>query len=1199
MAKQPVGNERIYVYINGEKVEAGSSKYKAYIERMQSFPKVYDNVDFAMQAEYVAEKVNTIYANASAGLQVGYPPVNKFWDTNVEKGILLNAWNENHWSGDTGYTISECIAKLNSDKGIFAFNSNGFITSLLCGFAQEKGSITQYARGGAISKSSDNVVDFVGGDDFIAKWSYPNINFSTQVGADKSPYIKDLFDENSTKKVKINGSEFVVNLPIIRKGEILHIKKLNSANELISIFGVYLGKGLIAAATYYSADEYNIKYTFTQESSTPYIDNLDYRGVKIFLIENMYEYQIYNKNPLLGDSYKILYENNMDLPNEVSGQMLIGMSAYPAIRLQLNPDKGEYFQILRSVNVDYSGTNLNGYQRVPAKDLDDLKGNPGSTDLSIPVTEDKTIIVKADYGNNEDKLLVKLSELGRYQFVGYKGGDFPWKFISPYSTTPGELYATGVDITKPYPSLDYNINSYALENGNLDSTNFNQIHFNITNFIKTSSAYSINPSQPGQYKLTYKVSKEGISTVPNDSIVADFFNDTENIVLLNSDFVKSNSVKFINISNVDFLLFGPQQKPSKNLPLIVWFYGTGENKKDAQTLYKNGLANIIRNWNTQTNGKYLNCYVMCVRNPGDNSSYWVGEFPSNLYNCINSLKNTLPIATNKIILIGHSNGTRACGFYAWYDRQEITSNPIGFSANVMISPYSPGGKAETEDLIKNFPTHAFIETNEPKGFSSSYITKLKNIYGADSCEYIQGASHSTIVGKVFNQLDNGVVKVLDWAFKQGVSEPASGTQTVITGSIPAGGSYWSISDGTQELSKISHLSLLGITISGDGTFWNSGDFITISITDTESSYTIDEATLLNYFKNNNYPNGPSYIYGLTEVPFKAYVYNPFKETDILVSKYALGITSNNASESDVITCEFNGNAVLNTLEGVNIYYNTIYMSTKDLLEQINNQNIYITKQITQSNNIGSSSAVTEIAKIINHEWGSNNNINTLYMRGNADTTIPKNISTLDRIPSSAMPQSNLGTGVLQGLFMRFLVGAVVINTAQAQASQYDNWYDKVTHVKAATWGTYQTKYRYKTFDEDTAGKSDAYKGELLFIAMCVVNGLFSLPSNICIYAEPSIAHKYIKKLLIANSAGLKPCIGVDRTPLKAFSSKDVHGNTIDVSAANNNTNNGILAYIKTLWQRAYDLYSANSANFAQFYQDFKNGQPINITVPNS
>lgn len=1127
MAKQPVGNERIYVYINGEKVEAGSSKYKAYIERMQSFPKVYDNVDFAMQAEYVAKDIYTEYMTEGIG-QV--------------------------------YNIS------NASYG-FKFDSFGFIKSLLNGF-----DANHNARyGGAIF--NENVLPLtLSANEFKLHQPYWMSSITAPgLAADI------LFTGNIIHKdFGLPEGELTFKECLLQVGDILRIA---------DVYSIYLGKGLVAIAHTFSSN-----YIDDSHLTDPYRQDWEKQGVKIFALQSLFT------APSSITSGSCFVEKDLDnIAAYKAYNILDAGENYPILKSNATSD----VQILHPINVDYSGTNLNGYQRVPAKDLDDLGNNLGSTDLSIPVTEDKTIIVKADYGNNEDKLLVKLSELARYQFVGYKGGDFPWKFISPYSTTPSELYATGVDITKPYPSLDYKINSYALENGNLDSTNFNQLHFNITNFIKTSSAYSINPSQPGNYKLTYKVSKEGISTVPNDSVANDFFNDTENIVLLNSDFVKSDSVKFINMSNVDFLLFGPQQKPSKNLPLIVWFYGTGENKKDAQTLYKNGLANIIRNWNTQTNGKYLNCYVMCVRNPGDNSSYWVGEFPSNLYNCINSLKNTLPIATNKIILMGHSNGTRACGFYAWYDRQETTSNPVGFSANVMISPYSPGGKAETEDLIKNFPAHAFIETNEPKGFSSSYITKLKNIYGADSCEYVQGSSHSTIVGKVFSQLDKGVVKILDWAFKQGVSESTSGTQTVITGSIPAGGSYWSISDGIQELSKISHLSLLGITITGDGTFWNDGDYITISITGNESGYTIDETTLLNYFKNNNYPNGPSYIYGLTEVPFKAYVYNPFKETDALVSKYTLGITSNDASESDVITCEFNGNAVLNTLEGVNTYYNTIYMSTKDLLEQINNQNIYITKQITQSNNVGSSSAVTEIAKIINHEWGSNNNINTLYIRGDADTKIPANISALDKIPSSTMPQSNLGTGILQGLFMRFLVGAVVINTAQAQASQYDNWYDKVTHVKAATWGTYQTKYKYKTFDEDTAGKSDAYKGELLFIASCIVNGWFSLPSNICIYAEPSIAHKYVNKLLIANSAGLKPCIGVDRTPLKAFSSKDVHGNTIDVSTANNNTNNGILAYIKTLWQRAYDLYSANSANFAQFYQDFKNGQPINITIPNS
>jgi hypothetical protein len=1141
VAKQAVGNERIYVYINGEKVEVGSSKYKAYIERMQSAPKKCDKAYLVDVAKNIANKLNTTYART---LSYSY-------------GANVNS--------------------------VYQFGAVGFITGIINGFYTDLNA----SFGGAKSNTENNVVPL------DLTFSVSNVN--NEVNDSKFYYwfpstiSVRTFDElfrNKTSTVKIDNRTADVKLPIFKSGDLILIKYSYAANRISHkrfFLGIYLGAGRVASAYNYGENDLGVHY---RKAKKPYRPDLASQGVKIYLIEDLFNKQFPNNQG--GE----LIELSKDTPTSANEFRLIPdyqtedwLSFENAQNVLIDS-----IEILHPLNVDYS----EGI-KVPAKNLDDLKGNSGSTEYTGNVTEDKNILIKADYGNNEDKLLVKANELGRYQFVGYKGGDFPWKFVSQYSTTPSELYATGVDITKPYPSLDYKINSYTLENGNLDSDNFNRLDFNITNFIKTSSAYSINPSQQGDYKLTYTISREGISSVPNNSISNDFFNDNENIVLLNSDFVKSDSVKFINISKVDFLLFGPQQKPSGNLPLIVWFYGNGENKGDAKLLYGRGLANIIRNWNTQTNGKYLNCYVMCVRNPGNNPSYWTGQFPSNLYNCINSLKNTLPIATNKIILMGHSNGTCACGFHAWYDRQTSTPNPVGFSANIMISPYSPGGDGK---WLNDFPTYVYKESAKNNAIDKAYKS-LKEIYGTSNCETISDTNHGTIVGKVFNQLDNGVVKVLDWAFKQGVSETLSGPQ-IITGSIPAGGSYWSITnESNQELSKVSHLSLLGITISGDGTFWNEHDYITISIADNKDSYTVDETTLLNYFKNNNYLNGPSYIYNLTEVPFKAYVYNPFKETDVLVSKYALGIAGNNASESDVITCEFYGNSVLNTLEGVNTYYNTIYMSTKDLLEQINEQNIYITKEITQSNNVGSSSAVTEVAKIINHEWGSNNKINTLYMRGSANEKVPENISTLGIVPSNVIPQSNLGTGILQGLFMRFLVGAVVINTAQAQASQYDNWYDKVTHVKAATWGTYQTKYKYKTFDEDTAGKSDAYKGELLFIASCVVNGWFSLPSNICIYAEPSIAHKYIKKLLIANSAGLKPCIGVDRTPLTAFSSKDAHGNIIDVSAANLNTNDGILTYIKTLWQRAYDLYMANKDNFAQIYQSFKSGQPISITVPNS
>lgn len=1385
MVKQPVGiglkeNSEIYVYINGEKVKVGSPTYESYIKRMQSFPKVYDNVDFVQRVKRVAQRYNTVYADGAYGHSVGGTASSNKYKTQNMKILKANPFNSTTWE-DSDYGLPAQISKFGDNADVYAFNSIGFITYIL---NDDPNSQHSSQFGGA--EQHENVIGLIPASQpnqpygytersnnqikslINAGWLHPNFNKpeSTEpINNINEIFTKEKFHISTNTLIKVptgllSAAKWVpasadTDLLLLEPGDIIYSVPISSqSNRNYPFLSIYLGKGLIA-----------------QCNPEP-----EGKAVKIYYCPELFCQQF---SEIEGASEednkeltarKYLFEKDFNEPNTYIEYTADEYADYPRFYL-FGPPHAEHY-ILRASNVDYSGTNLSGYQRLPIKDLNDLgneSNNPGSTEFTGNITEDKFITVKADYGNNEDKLLVKLSELGRYQFVGYKGGDFPWKFISPYSTTPSELYATGVDITNPYPSLNYKINSYTLKNGkednkdygNLDENNFKQIHFNIPNFTKTSSAYSINSSQPGEYTLTYNISKEGTSDVPNEGVPVSFFNANDNIYLIDNYYkpmlcpikaklfyegdahvsseygrrkppiqgastnhkgidiaapkntpiyaahsgkvfkvgsedaagnyieiisddgkyttcyfhmienvsgegagkFKKNDIitegqqignvgttgistgfhlhfeirkgetrstynprefiaipysekdtKFLETEGIKYLLFGPQQKPSSNLPLIVWFYGATENRGDAATLCVRGLANVIRSWNTQTNGKYLNCYVMCVRNPGDSASYWTGNFPSNLYNCINSLKKTLPIATNKIILMGHSNGTCACGFYAWRDRQESTSNSIGFSANVMISPYSPGGGDKTKDLIKDFPTHAFIETNAPKYFDSAYVNKLKITYGADSCEEVQGATHSTIVGKVFQQLDNGVVKVLDWAFKQGVSfeeDENQKVQIVQTGSIPAGGSYWSISKGTQELSKTSHLSLLGITITGDGTFWKNGDYITISITDSKTSYTINETTLLNYFKNNNYPGGSSYIYGLTEVPFKAYIYNPFKETDVLVSKYALGITSNNAGESDVITCEFNGNPILNTLEGVNTYYNTIYMSTKDLLEQINNQNIYITKEITQSNNVGSSSAVTEVAKIILHEWGTGGG-DSLYIKPNNK---PFTATTKEEIKKAGcvdlsddvIPKgTSLSNDKLKGILMRFLCSAVVMNTAQSQAPQYDNWYDKITHVGINTWGQYRKGITYQKtdFEEQIISKkvSDTGAGELLFTAMCAVQGYFSLPSNCNRWAEPKIA-KGDELLILINNKWSAPCVGVDGKASK-FKEKNVFGASptgIDeIQKINQNINQETLkAYIKVLWQRAYDLYAANKDNFAQFYQNFKNGQPISITVPNS
>ena len=123
-------------------------------------------------------------------------------------------------------------------------------------------------------------------------------------------------------------------------------------------------------------------------------------------------------------------------------------------------------------------------------------------------------------------------------------------------------------------------------------------------------------------------------------------------------------------------------------------------------------------------------------------------------------------------------------------------------------------------------------------------------------------------------------------------------------------------------------------------------------------------------------------------------------------------------------------------------------------------------------------------------------------------------------------------------FAKFVTAAVILNNASKKSGS--TMYEKELNLTNGNYSGYYS-YRDKSFD-DVVYKN--YQSKLLYISECVLNGTFTLPSNMVFQASPEIVNRYghvWTSVKVSVGAGSDVYFGYEG---QSLSSTDVYGKTL-------------------------------------------------------
>jgi len=181
----------------------------------------------------------------------------------------------------------------------------------------------------------------------------------------------------------------------------------------------------------------------------------------------------------------------------------------------------------------------------------------------------------------------------------------------------------------------------------------------------------------------------------------------------------------------------------KNIPLIVWLHGGGEDKAGEDQLKNAGLPGII-------NDKTLNgfcAYVLCPHLNNSGVESWISEnAPKKLEEVIDEfIEKKGNIDEDNIILVGHSNGGRGTLYMA-------KNLPNKFSKFVILSGVSI---QITLSELSGKTIYGYAGTGETdKDFRGVMQSLFNNDEFKDNYFELDGAEHFSSPREAF-KLDNG------------------------------------------------------------------------------------------------------------------------------------------------------------------------------------------------------------------------------------------------------------------------------------------------------------------------------------------------------------------------------------------------------------------------------------------------------------
>lgn len=132
----------------------------------------------------------------------------------------------------------------------------------------------------------------------------------------------------------------------------------------------------------------------------------------------------------------------------------------------------------------------------------------------------------------------------------------------------------------------------------------------------------------------------------------------------------------------------------------------------------------------------------------------------------------------------------------------------------------------------------------------------------------------------------------------------------------------------------------------------------------------------------------------------------------------------------------------------------------------------------------------------------------------------------------------LTSDTTEDAFAKFVTAAVILNNASRKSGS--TMYEKEMNLTNGNYSGYSS-YRDKSFEDVVYSK---YQSKLLYISECVLNGTFTLPSNMTLQASPSIVQRYgtvWTHVTVSKGAGSDVYFGYEGSSLK---STDIYGKTI-------------------------------------------------------
>lgn len=173
----------------------------------------------------------------------------------------------------------------------------------------------------------------------------------------------------------------------------------------------------------------------------------------------------------------------------------------------------------------------------------------------------------------------------------------------------------------------------------------------------------------------------------------------------------------------------------------------------------------------------------------------------------------------------------------------------------------------------------------------------------------------------------------------------------------------------------------------------------------------------------------------------------------------------------------------------------------------------------------------------------------------------------------------LNSDFTEDAFGKFTTAAVVLNNASRKSGS--TMYEKLLNLTSNNYQSYSS-YRDKSFESVV---DPAYRSKMLYIAECVLNGDYTLPSNITLQASQDIVNRYgtVWEVVRVNTGiGMDTYFGYEKG--RSLSSVDVYGKTVPSSpvyyknlAANLLSENYSTVTTKTVCNGTVDTSSAVSS----------------------